>query len=297
MAVPIATWLWVRHFRADGVQAGESEIEHLRPAVRQHQHVVRLQIAVHDRPRVRVRERVSHLRKEPRERAGRGPELERMRAQRDAVDQLHRDPAVRAAATARQQANDARMIELRHRRRLPIEAAHVVGHRRQRGRQHLHGHRSAIGQPRRPVHLPHPALPKPFMQREPFQLRKRHRLLRLRLRRSRRGRRNLRQVHVDLIRWRRQVVRIVRARNRVGIPHRRKLVPEEPIVGCPRANGPARLATVHFEPDPAVSAPDQRARDVRADVIARFTVGAALNRARRAQPLVGGERPRHRARV
>ena len=49
----------------DGVQPGQSEIEHLRPAVRQHQHVVRLQIAVHDRPRVRVRERVSHLRKEP----------------------------------------------------------------------------------------------------------------------------------------------------------------------------------------------------------------------------------------
>ena len=41
----------------------------------------------------------------------------------------------------------------------------------------------------------------------------------------------------------------------------------------------------------------QGASDVRADVVARFAVGAALYRARRAQPLLGGERPRHRARV
>ena len=126
------------------------------------------------------------------------------------------------------------------------------------------------------------------MKREAFQLRKRDHLRGCRI-----GFAAVTAVLLDdhLVR------RIGGLGQRIRIAHRRHFFPEHPIVRRACADWPARISAVHFEPDAAAAAADQRPGDMRAHVMARFAIGAALDRARRAQALLGGERPRHRARV
>ena len=132
--------------------------------------------------------------------------------------------------------------------------------------------------------------PEPIVQGEAFELRERDRLERSG------GRRRLR--HLDVSRPGADRRTSVRRRERVGVPDRRQLLPDDPIVGRLRPDRPARLASLHFEANSAAAAAHQRAGDMRADVGARFAVGTALERARRrARPLLGGKRPRHRPRV
>ena len=283
-----------QHLGAFGVQAGQAEVEHLGTPIAQHQHVVGLQVAVYHGARMPVGERVRHLRQQPRQGARRRTGLEGVRAQRNAVDQFHADPEVRATSPPRQEPHDSGVIELSHRRGLAVESAHVVGHRGKRRREDLDRHRPRVGEPGGAVDLPHAALPEALVQGETLELRKGHGP-------GRRRYGDLRRLGTRLV-----AARIVRrdlqgggrrAVDGIRISDRRQLFPEEPVVGTPRPHRPARLAALHREPDAASCAADQRAGDVRAHVGARFAVGTALKRTRRrARPLLG-ERPRHWPRV
>ena len=133
---------------------------------------------MHHRPRVGVGQRMRHLRQEARQRPRRRPELERVRAQRHPIDQLHRDPAVRSAPPARQQAHHSRMIELRHGRRLAIEAADVVGNGGERLAQDLDGDLAAVRAPGGAEDLPHASLPEPLVEHEAVDRGHRLRLIR-----------------------------------------------------------------------------------------------------------------------
>ena len=166
---------------ARDVEAGEAEVEHLGAAVGLHQHVVGLEVAVDDAARVRIRQRVGHLPEQLRQRARRGPGLVRVRAQRDAVDQLHRDPAVGARAATVEQAHHARVVELGHGGGLALEPLHVVGHHGERRREDLDRDRPTVLALRAAEHLAHAALADPLGDGEPVDRRKR------RLRRSRAG--------------------------------------------------------------------------------------------------------------
>ena len=108
------------------LQAGNAEIEDLRLAVLVHQHVGRLQVAMHDAAQVGVVRRARQLRQQADARAQVGLLVLQVAAQVRAAHDFQREPGRRQAAhriLARGiQADDARMLQLPQQRDLAAEA-------------------------------------------------------------------------------------------------------------------------------------------------------------------------------
>jgi hypothetical protein len=145
------------------VDVREAEVDDLRDALavglERQEHVLGLEVAVHDPGGVRGLERVQHLREEVdhvgdgrRARAARQP-----RAQVLAAEQLHHEEEQAVVFTEVEDAHDVAVREEGRGVRLAAEAAHVLVHPGDVRVHHLHGHVDAEREVRRAVHLAHAA--------------------------------------------------------------------------------------------------------------------------------------------
>ncbi len=92
-------------------QLGDAEVEQARLVVGLHQHVARLQVAMDDQLRMRVRHRPAQLEEQLEPRAQRRIALQPF-AQSDAVDQFHREPRASALVDAAvDEQGDVRMTQ------------------------------------------------------------------------------------------------------------------------------------------------------------------------------------------
>jgi hypothetical protein len=107
------------------------------------EHVVRLDVAMHDAARVRVRERIHHIAQHAHRIAHRHLALAReLRAQRLALDERHRIVEEIAGLAGREHRHDVRMLE--RCRELDLAAKALDVHTRSRlGREHFHHHASS----------------------------------------------------------------------------------------------------------------------------------------------------------
>jgi hypothetical protein len=133
-------------------QLGETEVQHLDPAVVSDHHVGRFEVAMDDPFLVGGGQRVSDLdreRKEPVELEASGWQhlIEAL-----ALDQLHRQEMDPVGLLHRVDGDDVRLVEGRDRLRLALESLQPLCIRRHLGRQHLDRH---LAVERRVGRLPH----------------------------------------------------------------------------------------------------------------------------------------------
>jgi len=109
------------------LDAGEPEVEHFGTSVRRDDHVLRLQVAVHDALRVRGSQRVRHLGADRQQALDRQAALQEQRAQALAVDELHHDVVVGRRRPELVDRHDVRVIERGGGLGLELEPRHGTG--------------------------------------------------------------------------------------------------------------------------------------------------------------------------